>query len=561
MLEIHIHDRNYEKWSITGIEDYKDIVINPLENKLFHKDILDENGIIIINSPYRLSNSITGVLVLDGKTYGRTSGNNSKLLYKCIPNEKCLPMFLVPYDYNNRVFNKKKINKYITFKIKEWVDKHPIAIIVETLGDVESEDAYYKYQLCCKQLTSSIASFTKATLDSLKQFNRENISTQIMNQQGTIEDRRNKEVFSIDPLNSKDFDDAIGITTIDNDSSIISIYIANVPLVIDYLQLWDHFSERIATIYLPNGKRPMLPLVLTDDLCSLMENNDRLAYSMDLCVTNGVIVSCSFKSVIINVTKNYIYEEASLIENKIYKNLLQITKTLNDKYRFVTTVTDSHTLIEFYMILTNFESSKILVERNTGIFRYTNVLDTDKGNEADDILFSLLSPEIKNTLCNIHTISGSYCSIENLAPHKLIGHGLSSYSQVTSPIRRLVDLVNLIELQKELLTSNAVIFSKRILNNISYIDQTTKNIRKVQTKCNLLSYYLNTNQKEYFGIVFNKTIYKERAYKYAIYMPQIKQLSTVKSDKDLANYSKVTVSTYYFVDEDNLSKKIRLTIC
>ena len=54
----------------------------------------------------------------------------------------------------------------------------------------------------------------------------------------------------------------------------------------EVLNLWESFSERIATIYLPDRKRPMLPTVLSDALCSLTQNDIRFALELTLIVIN-----------------------------------------------------------------------------------------------------------------------------------------------------------------------------------------------------------------------------------------------------------------------------------
>jgi len=98
------------------------------------------------------------------------------------------------------------------------------------------------------------------------------------------EDRRDWDIISIDPLTSKDFDDAFGVKELDN-KFILSIYIANVSFWMDALNLWSSFSQRIATIYLPDRKRPMLPTILSDALCSLQENRSRFAFTLDLVIS------------------------------------------------------------------------------------------------------------------------------------------------------------------------------------------------------------------------------------------------------------------------------------
>jgi exoribonuclease R len=92
---------------------------------------------------------LTGVLKLDdGKTFGRTS-NKKRLLYKCMPSNKKLPFFLIPYEIRNG-FNKKHKNKLILFKFSEWGQfNHPHGSIIETIGDIDDV-------LHCKVLNSIV---------------------------------------------------------------------------------------------------------------------------------------------------------------------------------------------------------------------------------------------------------------------------------------------------------------------------------------------------------------------------------------------------------------------
>jgi exoribonuclease II len=66
----------------------------------------------------------------------------------------------------------------------------------------------------------------------------------------------------------------------------LSIYISNVTIWMDILNLWNSFSQRISTIYLPDKKRPMLPTILSECLCSLQENLTRIAFVMDIFIQN-----------------------------------------------------------------------------------------------------------------------------------------------------------------------------------------------------------------------------------------------------------------------------------
>ena len=74
------------------------------------------------------------------------------------------------------------------------------------------------------------------------------------------------------------------------------------------LSLWESFSERVSTIYLPDRKRPMLPTILSENLCSLVEKTDKLAFTMDLYIKDDRIEKVEYCNTRINVRKNYHYE-------------------------------------------------------------------------------------------------------------------------------------------------------------------------------------------------------------------------------------------------------------
>ena len=110
LYKIIIHDRNYSSWSFidertfyeTRIShDNKLHQINPVIKKLFTKDVFlynkETNQLEITYSHVRTGISIAGILMLEyNKTFGRTQ-NKKRLLYKCIPDDKQLPAFLIPY--------------------------------------------------------------------------------------------------------------------------------------------------------------------------------------------------------------------------------------------------------------------------------------------------------------------------------------------------------------------------------------------------------------------------------------------------------------------------------
>ena len=172
-------------------------------------------------------------------------------------------------------------------------------------------------------------------------------------------DRRDVDIYSIDPTLSKDFDDAFSFK--ENDKyAYLNIYIANVAIWLDALDLWNSFSNRIATIYLPDRKRPMLPTVLSDALCSLQEGRTRFAFTLEIVFNKQdmEIESYNYSNSVIKVTKNLRYDTPEQENNITYLKLKAFIQKVNrKKYKYVESIDTSHELIAYLMILMNYISA------------------------------------------------------------------------------------------------------------------------------------------------------------------------------------------------------------
>ena len=570
--QILIENREYTKWSFvnpeTGIEIENNMIpspteFEPSELKLFTKDVIDISiqntlKIDILMSPIRNLKYIAGVLMLDGnKTYGRTE-NKKRLLYKCIPDDKHLPAFLVPYDIKIGFF-KSNENKYVIFKYENWNDKHPRGIILETLGDVSVLNVFYEYQLYCKSLHASLADFTKKTRETLNKASMDEYIQQILNNPNyQIEDRKSEYIFTIDPANSQDFDDGFGVVELPEGRTKVSIYIAQVYFWLDTLDLWDSFSKRVSTIYLPDQRRPMLPTILSDNLCSLQKGEPRFALVLDIIIDEkGNIVEdeITYNNVFIKVKKNYVYEK--LMGNKYYNKLFDITTNLDE------TVKDSHDVVAFWMIKMNEICGKIFKAKQIGIFRTSKYAQTEQ-----KYVNQTMNDNVRRVINHWNNVSGKYvlyhegCNIE----HEVMN--ISSYIHITSPIRRIVDLLNqMMMIHKLGLIQNISKRGEEFLNDwlkqIDYINVSMKSIRKIQTDCNVLHRcYTDENimEKTYNGVVFDKTEKMSGMNMYMVYLEELNLLSRITTINKIDNYSKISCRLYLFEDEDKIKKKIRLQI-
>jgi ribonuclease R len=124
--------------------------------------------------------------------------------------------------------------------------------------------------------------------------------------------------FTIDPADAKDFDDALSYEDLGNGKLRVGVHIADVSYFVRPGTPLDREAlKRSFSTYLVDRTIPMLPEVLSNDLCSLMPNTDRLAFSavFNIKKETGEILDRWFGKTIINSNKRFSYEEAQEILN------------------------------------------------------------------------------------------------------------------------------------------------------------------------------------------------------------------------------------------------------
>lgn len=551
--KILIKDRTYSVWEPADAPD-------PLSHKLFHEDEIEisETGLItVVQSPVR-DQSFPAVLVLNGgKTFGRTIGGKSgklgRLLYQCIPNNPCLPVFLVPYDVKLD-FSKVMKNKYVIVKFDHWRNAHPQGIIESTLGNVDEYFPFSEYQLHCRNLVKlqdkAFSEFTKAA-KAFKDVDEAFIQSVLDNPEYKVVDLTHVDnIVSVDPEGCEDIDDAFSIRQlpgqIDQDLIQVSIYIANVPLWLSVLDLWKFVEDpkstgRITTVYLPDRKVPMLPTVLSEDLCSLKAGKLRYAFVMhatfkvqrtdspqDLKGTLNLL-TVTYENALIRVKTNYAYEDKKLLKSADYAMLKQVAQALDKD------CTDSHEVVATFMKFMNAQCAETLASMNTGIFR------NQVGTGGPQSAFG----ESNSTESGI--LSARYSNINEGHAHL----GLAHYTHITSPIRRLVDLINmriLINLEPMHLLESST---------IEKINKVSKSAKKAQMDCELYSKVIDADPETvYTGTIVD--IYTDEFGKVTqtVYLEELKTYARVKMPMDIPPQIKVKV--YLFDEEHSLRRKIRV---
>ena len=215
----------------------------------------------------------------------------------------------------------------VLVKLLEWKkqDLSPIGKIVKVFG--EPGDHY-------TELNSIIAK-NEIAIDfsqEVKEYT-ELISEKIESKEiKERKDFREKTTFTIDPIDAKDFDDALSFEKIDENNFEIGIHIADVSHYVKPSTILDKEAyNRATSIYLVDRVIPMLPEKLSNKVCSLRPDEDKLTFSAVFNFNKkGEISNSWFGRTIIRSKKRFSYQEAQeIIETK--KNIISKKNSLTGK--------------------------------------------------------------------------------------------------------------------------------------------------------------------------------------------------------------------------------------
>ncbi|MCM1451719.1 MAG: ribonuclease R [Clostridium sp.] len=131
-------------------------------------------------------------------------------------------------------------------------------------------------------------------------------------------DMRNVTTFTIDPKDAKDFDDALSFEKMPNGNYRIGVHIADVTHYVKPNTIIDHEAQKRATsVYLVDRVVPMLPEHLSNGICSLRPDEDKLTFSAIFEMTpGGKVVSSEIARTVIRSNRRFTYEEAQEIIEK-----------------------------------------------------------------------------------------------------------------------------------------------------------------------------------------------------------------------------------------------------
>jgi ribonuclease R len=140
-------------------------------------------------------------------------------------------------------------------------------------------------------------------------------------------DYRKVLTFTIDPVDAKDFDDAISFQKLENGNIEIGVHIADVSHYVQPDTLIDKEAyERATSVYLPDRVYPMLPEKISNELCSLRPHEEKLTFSATFEINEiGKVVNTWFGKTIIYSDRRFTYEQVQeIIETKVGDHSIEI---------------------------------------------------------------------------------------------------------------------------------------------------------------------------------------------------------------------------------------------
>jgi ribonuclease R len=439
---------------------------------------------------------------------------------------------------------------------------NPEGVIVEVLGEEGTPDA--EVATIAKEFNLPVKFSAKAIRETKSielNITREDLKKRL--------DLRKENTLTIDPIDAKDIDDALSIKQLENGNLKLGVHIADVSHYVQKDSALDKQANlRGNSVYLVGKVISMLPEKLSNGVCSLVPNEDRLTYSVIFEITKrGKIVKYDIAKTIIKSKRRFTYEEAQeIIETKkgdYSKEIIQLNnlaRTLRknrikegsidfftsevkfelDEFGKPIAVTrkeikESNMLVEEFMLLANktvaqHRTKPKKSQRKPFVYRIHDKPEREKINEFSRFVKSLGYNFNANSFSNSkeiqHLISEVKGSEEEAVINELairsmakavystknIGHfglAFNDYTHFTSPIRRYSDLLvhRMIYLYNK--NKSGAIYSleqmNKICDHISATERIAVDAERRSVKMKQIDYLKNRIGEEFHAIVSGVT--------------------------------------------------------
>ena len=535
-------------------EQETDVLIRPADfNTAMHGDTVR----VKIKNGYgrRMQGEVTDVLVRKRTEFIGHLQMNKDFAFFVMDTDKPMPDLFIP----QAAINDAKDKDRVVVRLVRWEkgDKRPIGEVVSVLDAENTNDAAMKEILLENGFPLEFPD------DALE------VAARIPDTISSEEIKKRKDVrdiltFTIDPADAKDFDDAISIKKLKEGLYEIGVHIADVSHYVEPENPLDKAAYQKATsVYLPDRVNPMLPEHISNVLCSLRPNEDKLTFSAIFQITSKAEVKHYWLGrTVMHSNRRFTYEEAQdIIETKAGDHAEEIL-LLNDlaqkmrKKRFnkgainfssqevrfkldekgdpvgivIKESTESHQLIEEFMLLANRyvaeNISKIKVKGKPLPFPYRihDTPDEEKllpfiafankfGHKFDSSSPEAIAASFNQLLKDAHgkpeqhvleqlgirTMAKAKYTIENVGHY---GLGFGHYCHFTSPIRRYPDVMAHRILQEVL--DNKFIIDKKLeekCKHCSERERAAMESERAANKYKQVQYMRNYVGEDFDGVI------------------------------------------------------------
>ena len=395
-----------------------------------------------------------------------------------------------------KTIKKEYLNKKVVVKVEGWDSKfkNPIGKVVQVIGEINDHDTEINSILYDYGFSPKFPEKVEREANKIvEEISKDEISKRL--------DIRSTTTFTIDPKDAKDFDDALSVKKINNGNWEIGVHIADVSHYVERGGVIDKEAvERATSVYLVDRVIPMLPEILSNNICSLKPNVDRLAYSIFFEMDEMAnLVGYNIKKTVIHSDFRFTYQTAQNIiddrKGRLSKELLlldKLSKILREKRKkngsinfessevkfvldnnnnpidvyFKESLSTNH-LIEEFMLLANKTVAKHISSSSGGsktfVYRIHDIPDGDRistlnnivkkfghsiNNDSSDKLSQSLNKLLENVkgkaeqqmveTLTIRSMAKAVYTTDNIGHY---GLAFKYYSHFTSPIRRYPDLI------------------------------------------------------------------------------------------------------------------------
>jgi ribonuclease R len=469
--------------------------------------------------------------------------------------DKPMPDFYIPLENVKGAKDKDRV----VVRLLKWGgdDKKPIGEVVKVMSPEDANDAAMQELLAESGFPLS---FPDEVLEEAARLPEVLSAAEIKKRK----DFREVLTFTIDPVDAKDFDDAISIQPLKDGLWEIGVHIADVSYYVEPgTQLDDEAYKRATSVYLPDRVNPMLPETISNVLCSLRPKEDKLTFSAVFQMNQkGEVKQSWLGKTVIHSNHRFSYEEVQeIIENgsglygeeilllndiaqrlrkkRFSKGAINFSSTevrfkLDEKGKPLGIVVkeskEAHQLIEEFMLLANKtvaeNVSKIKVNKKEVPFPYRvhDVPDEEKltpfiafarkyghkfdisSPEAIAKSFNLMLADVKGRP-EQHVLEqlGIRTMAKAIYTPDNIGHyGLSfpHYCHFTSPIRRYPDV--LVHRVLESILNNQVIIDKKMEEKCKHSSERERAAMETERAAN--KYKQVEFMSQYLGDVFEGVI-------------------------------------------------------